>query len=512
MIETGPYPRKEGRTRIRRPGACGRSGRVVCWEMPLVAIRLFTTCAAFASLISCGSTAGSGAAESPPKVVALDPMLAGKKLAETTFRGTLVAAVRQPFTSARQGIAVFWHRPREIVAGNLPMDPRPSGGIAETPGTEDFERLLDAKGFPERENGTLKWLVDGSGFFPELDRQLAAARSSVKVQLYIFDNDDIAVRYADKLRKRSADVEVRVLFDDFGSATAHLSPPETAPPDDFTPPPSMKAYLERGSGVKVRRTLNPWLAADHTKLLLFDDRTAIIGGMNIGREYYSEWHDLMVRIEGPVVARLAGHFDRSWKTAGPFGDLALLSPPAHFDKPAKVGAGIPVRVLRTKPSVAKHEIRDAILLAVRGAKRRVFIENPYFANDEIAAAVGAAALRGVDVRVVLPAAGDSAIMDAGNLGTAAMLIEAGAKVYRYPSMTHMKVMVCDDWATVGSANLDTLSMSINRELNIAFSDKAEVERLVAAVFTPDFARSARIKLVETKTPGAVIGEFIADQL
>jgi cardiolipin synthase A/B len=453
------------------------------------------------ALCSCGSTGG------------LDPLLAGKKLAETTFRGTVVAAVRQPFTSGRQGIAVAWHRSREVVAGNLPPDYRQDMvAIPETPGTPEFERLLDDKGFPETENGTLKWLVDGPGFFPELDQQIAMARKSIRAQVYIFDNDDIAVRYADKLRERSADVKVRVIFDDFGSATAHLSLPETEAPRGFVPPPNMKTYLEQDSGVKVRRTLNPWLVADHTKLLLFDDRTAIIGGMNIGREYYSEWHDLMVRIEGPVVARLARHFDHAWKMAGPFGDLALLSPRRNFKKPPKVGDGIQIRVLRTRPSVALHEIRDALLYAVRGAKRRVFIQTPYFAHDEIAAAVRAAALRGVDVRVVLPAEGDSAIMDAGNLGTAGALIEAGAKVYRYPRMTHTKVMVCDDWACVGSANLDTLSMSINRELNIAFSDKAEVERLVAAVFTPDFARSARITLEETKKPGVVLAEILADQL
>ena len=149
---------------------------------------------------------------------------------------------------------------------------------------------------------------------------------------------------------------------------------------------------------------------------------------------------------------------------------------------------------------------------MRGAKRRVLIENPYFASDEILAAVRAAAMRGVDVRVVLPAEGDSAIMDAGNLATARVLIEAGAKVYRYPRMTHMKVMVCDNWATAGSANLDVLSMRINRELNIAFSDKAEVERLVAAIFTPDIARSRRIRIEETRTPQADLAEIIADQL
>lgn len=457
--------------------------------------------AALLSLCSCGSTGSK------------DPMLAGRTLAETSFRGTVVAAVRQPITSARQGIAVAWHRPREIVAGNLPAEFKIAAiGIPETPGTPDFERLLDEKGFPEPENGTLKWLVDGPAFFPELDRQIASARKSINAQIYIFDNDDIAVRYADKLRKRSADVKVRVLFDDFGSATAGLSPPETGMPEDFASPQDMKTYMEDGSGVKVRRTLNPWLVADHTKLLIFDDRTAILGGMNIGREYYSEWHDLMVRIEGPVVASLAGIFSKTWRKSGPFGDLTLLAAPKHFEKPQALPGGISLRVLRTDAGIGRHEILDGMLLAIRGAKKRILIQTPYFASDEIAAAVGAAALRGVDVRVVLPAEGDSTIMDAGNLGTAGTLIEAGVKVYRYPLMTHMKVMVCDDWVTMGSANLDILSMRINRELNIAFSDKAEVERLVAAIFTPDIPRSRRIRLAETKAPQSALAETIADQL
>ena len=360
--------------------------------------------------------------------------------------------------------------------------------------------------------GLFTWLVDGNGFFPELDRQIASANSSIHAQVYIFDNDDIAVRYADKLRKRSADVNVRVLFDDFGSVTAHLSSPKTKPPAGFTPPSDMRRYLEDGSNVQVRRTLNPWLVADHTKLLVFDNRTAILGGMNIGREYYDEWHDLMVRVDGPVVAKLSGVFHKAWKRNGPMGDLALFSTPKRFEKPAPVAGQIPIRILRTEPGVGKHEIRDSTLLAIRGARNRIFIENPYFASDEIILAVVAAANRGVDVRVILPAEGDSRIMDDGNLATARELIRAGAKVYRYPRMTHMKVMVCDDWSTAGSANLDTLSMRINRELNIAFSDKAETERLVETVFRPDFARSRRIRLSETKSARADLAEILADQL
>ncbi|MFD2255679.1 phosphatidylserine/phosphatidylglycerophosphate/cardiolipin synthase family protein [Luteolibacter algae] len=464
------------------------------------------------SLSSCGSLAGPSAQNSPPKTVSLDPMMAGKSLAKTTFRATVLAAVRQPVTSARQGLSVLWNRPREVVVGNIPAELVPLETISQQPGTRAFEDLLDEQDFPGPVNGTLKWLVDGDGFFPEFDRQIASARKSINVQVYIFDNDDIAVRYADKLKKRSKDVDVRVLYDDFGSATAHLSSPITAPPKDFSPPPDMRAYLRDGSAVQVRMTLNPWLVADHTKLLVFDDRTAILGGMNIGREYYNEWHDLMVRVEGPAVAELASVFSKTWRKNGKFGDLALLSAPKAFRKPSPVGNGIPLRILRTEPGIGKHEIRDSILLALKGAKKRVYIENPYFANDEVVLAVRAAAMRGVDVRVILPAEGDSAIMDAGNLATARTLIEAGARLYRYPRMTHMKVMVCDGWATMGSANLDVLSMRINRELNIAFSDEAEVEKLVRTVFNPDFARSRRIRLKDTESQTSGFAEAVADQL
>lgn len=463
-------------------------------------------------LCSCGNMISPSARNSPPKTVTLDPMLAGKALAETTLRATLLSAVKHPVTTVRQGIAVIWNRPRELVVGNLPGEFLEEEPLPIAPGTAEFERLLDAGNFPRPEIGTLKWLVDGKEFFPEFDRQLAAATKSVKMQFYIFDNDDIAVRYADKLRRRSQEVPVEVLYDDFGTASAWLSSPMTKPPEGFEPPGDMKDYMEDGSRVEVRRTLNPWLVADHTKLMLFDGRVAILGGMNMGREYYSEWHDLMVRVEGPVVGTLADIFKREWRKAGPMGDLGLFTKIRDSKDPARVGGGVPIRVLRTESGMGRHEIYDAILLALRGARKRIYIVNPYFASDAIVHAVSGAAKRGVDVRVVMVAEGDSKIMDVGNLATARLLIKSGAKVYRYPRMAHLKVMVCDDWATMGSANLDTLSLRINRELNIAFSDKAEVERLVERVFRPEFAKSRRIRFSGTLKPQADLLEIVADQL
>jgi cardiolipin synthase len=473
-----------------------------CW-LPIVLASLS---------VSCTTISTNSKSTTERRLQANDTVSGTGAMARSVLRATALAAVREPVTTVKLGLANLWHRPRGLVSGNLPPELVTQPAIAEVPGSREFEQLLDRNDFPRAESGTLRWLVDGDQFFPELDRQLDAASRSINIQVFIFDNDDIAVRYADKLRRRAKDVPVHVLYDDLGSTFAHTAAPETLGPRGFVPPPEIHHYLEADSKVRVRRILNPWLVCDHTKLLVFDQRTAIVGGMNIGREYYSEWHDLMVRVDGPVVGTMSREFSRAWRKAGPWGDFALLRPPAIFRRPKPVADGIGLRVLRTDAAEGRYEIFDSTLLAIRGARKRIYIETPYFADDEIAAACAAAARRGVDVRVILPSVGDSTIMDAGNLATANGLIRAGVRVYRYPKMTHMKVLICDNWASVGSANLDILSMRINRELNLAFSDPATVKSLEEAVFKKDFRISRRIRLAETQTATASWAEIVADQL
>lgn len=463
-------------------------------------------------LASCGSLQSNVDRSVEGKPQASDSVTGSGQLAVSAVRSTTMAALRQPFTTIRTGLAVMWHRPREVVSGNLPMEIEFQPAPVEVPGTEGFELLLDREGMPRRESGTLEWLVDGPGFFPELDRQLAAAKQSVDLQFFIYDNDDIAVRYADRLKRLAESLPVRILFDDLGSTFAHTAAPETLGPNGFQPPPDIARYLKESSKLQVRRTLNPWLVCDHTKLLVFDRRTAILGGMNMGREYYSEWHDLMVKVEGPIVGSLSREFSRAWRKSGPWGDLALLQKPAFLRRPAPVDGGVPLRLLRTDAARGQTQILDATMLAIRTARKRIWIENPYFAHDDIAFALASAARRGVDVRVILPSRGDSTIMDAGNLGSARAIIEAGGKVYRYPKMTHMKVMICDGWGCIGSANLDTLSMRINRELNLGFSDADSLRRLEKEVFLPDFQASRRLRIEDTESAVAPIAEAIADQL
>jgi cardiolipin synthase len=462
-------------------------------------------------LPSCGRLAEnyryeSGIRPEPPK----KRMTAGK-FGMSVVRGTTLSAIRQPGTTARIGGMVLWQRPFELLTGNVPgfsrLQPRPPFA----PGSEGFEGLLDEQRIPRPVMGKITWLVDGHRFVPELERQIAAARETVDTQVYIFDNDDAAVDLADRLKRQSGTARVRVIFDDLGSSVAWSKDPETPLPAGFEPPDNMSSYLRDGSNVKVRSMLNPFLVCDHTKLHVFDGKVAVMGCANIGREYRSEWHDLMFRVEGPAVAELQKDYNRTWKRADPWGWFGMFGRKELVNEPAAVGGEIPLRVIRTDPAAGRREIQKAMVLAIRAARRRIWIEDPYIANDDVTEALEAAARRGVDVRLIYPGKNDSKLMDIANRVFADKLVKAGGKAYAYPKMTHLKVMICDDWACVGSANLDTLSMRINRELNLCFRNSPALRELIAKVFEPDFAISRPHRTGEKKPAGPLI-EAVADQL
>lgn len=460
---------------------------------------------------SCGSFQRNVQRSSERLPQTSDPLSSTRGIALTAFRSTVLASIRQPVTTTKVGFTLLYQRTSEVFRSNLSMPELQSLPLAEIPGTPEFERLLDRQNIRPAELGTLSLRVDGQSFFPDFEREVLRAKKSINVQVYIFDNDDVGARCADLLKSRADRLSAHVLFDDMGTTFSHTAAPTTPGPLGFEPPGDIEDYLRDGSKVKVRRTLNPWLVSDHTKLITFDEQRAYVGGMNLGREYRSEWHDLMARVEGPIVRSLDREFNRAWRKAGPWGDFALLRKPIH-SSPENHGSGPQLRLLRTDPSEGRYDVLDAIKLAIRASRKRIWVENPYFAADDIKDALISAARRGVDVRVILPASGDSPIMDAGNLETAGSLIANGVKVFRYPRMTHMKVMLCDGWGTLGSANLDTLSMRINRELNLSFNDAATIKALENSVFLPDFQRSRRLQLKETESLLGHIVESIADQL
>jgi len=429
---------------------------------------------------------------------------------EGAVRSTVVGLVHNPVSSTSGGIAAIKNRTRELVPVEVFLEAPVNDAGVNPPGSAGFEQYLDAQEFAKPSRGTISFLVGGKPFFSRLKRAIDEAERSIDWRVYIFDNDDYAVEIADLLKGRSRQVKTRIMMDRLGSVMAGYVPPATPMPEGFREPTSIQKYLKRGSRVKVRKQSNPWLVSDHTKVLMFDRKTAFLGGMNIGREYRSEWHDMMVELNGPVVAGLADDFDRRWSLAGYFGDVHLLKRHKPRGVAGSAGGGIPIRVLETRPW--HYEIERAQIAAARASRRQIVVMTPYFTSDAMMVELQRAARRGVDVRVVLPRENDSELMHLSNSETAARLGTHGVKIYRYPGLMHLKAAIYDGWVCLGSANMDTLSLRINREKNIAFSDSEAVARFRREVVDKDLRASRRIGMRELQAKRTPWIKVLGDQL
>ncbi len=384
---------------------------------------------------------------------------------------------------ATQALISMVHLP-EIT--KLPIPP-----LARGPGMdlEEWERELDAITNSAPLSGSLEFLIDGDEYFPALVDSIEQASQSIHIRTYIFDNDDFAIQIADLLRRRSSEVDVKVSMDGIGTLTAELTHSNSMPAS-FDPPASIAEYLRSGSTVNVRTLTNPWFSGDHTKVTIVDREVAFLGGMNIGREYRYDWHDLMVRLEGAVVEELARESDGAWAKSGMLGDLAALFQNFDERKASRKANEYPIRVLHTRAQ--DSQIYEAQLAAIRRAQRYIYIENPYFSDDAILFELIAARRRGVDVRFVIAERGDMELMDMSNAQAINEMLANGIRVYMYPDMTHVKATIVDDWLMVGSANLDKLSLRVNNEINVATSHPQAVHELKRRLFHVDFERSVEL--------------------
>ena len=353
----------------------------------------------------------------------------------------------------------------------------------------DWEAYLDKKLGRPASRGELTFLVDGEAFFTRFIDTLTSAQESVDIRAYIFDNDDVALSVGELLKRRSREgVTVRVLVDGLGSIGAS-GEQSSSLPDTHRAPLSIENYLTSDSNVEMRKVQNPWLTGDHVKTMVVDGKLAFLGGMNIGREYRYDWHDMMVEVQGPVVDRINREFEIAWGRAGIFGDFSYLfnwkTGSLNVDLP-----GYPVRLLYTKPG--QDEIYQLQREAILRSQRYIYIENAYFTDDALLRALIVARRRGVDVRVIIPLETDRGMITRNIILAANIMLAQGIKVYIYPGFSHVKAAIFDGWVSVGSANLDRLSLHINREINIATSHPAAVKALNESLFEPDFEKSREL--------------------
>jgi cardiolipin synthase A/B len=428
------------------------------------------------------------------------------------IRSLVVTAIKNPFTLILRG---FWHLG---TSGAVALDrtpesfpgPPPPLAVAPPMDLDQWERELDHMVSARRHKGQVDLLIDGEKFFPAFIESVLSAKRSVDIIVFIFDTDDYAVKIADFLRERSYDIKVRVLLDDLGSIFAAQVTPDSPMPPGFEKPASIKSYLRTDSHVHVRVSANPWLTVDHRKFMIIDGREAYLGGMNIGRSYRYDWHDLMVRLTGPIVGRLERDYRLAWAHAGPLGDFAYAWV-WLFDHtlPRRNLVPNPIDLRPLGTATGKMEIYLAQFEAIEHARSYIYIENPYFDDDSCMRALIRARRRGVDVRLIFPSRNDSGLMQANNARVAGELVRNGVRVYGYPGMTHVKAAIYDGWACLGSANFDKMSLRVGQEEDVAFSDRDTVGKLKKELFETDFARSHEItNPVETTWFDSVVKVFI----
>jgi cardiolipin synthase A/B len=400
----------------------------------------------------------------------------------------------RPFTSAQSLLTLLSDTAVESgrALTTLPSSTVDRPPLSSGPGMDlgKWESYLDEKLKRPANRGQVNFLVDGKSFFPRFVDAVTSADESVDIRAYIFDNDDVALEIAELLKRRSREgIATRVLFDGLGTIIAGGAKSASLP-EEHRPPLSIHQHLEQGSRIEVRAVKNTWLMGDHVKTMVIDQRTAFLGGMNIGREYRYDWHDLMMEVSGPVVDEINAEFDDAWDQAGWFGDFGKLfsRPPEEVNQHL---GGSPLRLIYTRPG--QQEIFSLQREAIRRASRYIYIENAYFTDDRLLQDLVDARGRGVDVRVIIPLETDQGLLTR-NIATAAnSMLAAGIRVYIFPGFTHAKAAVFDGWVCVGSANLDRLSLRINREINLASSEPAVAQELLDELFLPDFAQSAEMR-------------------
>jgi len=384
---------------------------------------------------------------------------------------------------------------RRLSVNNLEMpsldsSPIPDVRYGESMDLGQWEKDLDRIVGHKSSTGKIEFLVDGEQYFTRLLETFGAAEESIDIRTYIFDNDDYAVEVADVLRKKSKDVKVRIQLDAMGNLLATQTDSDSQP-SGYTGPLSISNYLRNGSTVKVRNRANPHMyMGDHTKTTIVDGKTAFVGGMNIGREYRYDWHDLMMEVTGPIVDQLQYDSDKAWARASLFGDAANLLRILGGKKERADSDGYPIRTLYTRNF--DSQIYRAQLEAIRRSKSYILIENSYFADDLMTYELARARRRGVDVRIILPTRGNHGLVNSSNQVAINALLDHGIRVYIYPGMSHVKAAIYDGWICVGSANYDKLSLEVNKELNLATSHADTVNRLLDEVFLPDIAMSKEV--------------------
>ena len=333
---------------------------------------------------------------------------------------------------------------------------------------------------------------NGQEKFDDLFRAIRQAKSSIHLEYFNFRNDSISDLLFELLaRKADEGIEVRALFDGFGNSSNNRPLRKR----------HLKALRERGIEIYEFDPLRfPWvnhvMHRDHRKIVVIDGCVAYTGGMNVADYYitglpaFGEWRDIHVRVEGDVVAELQAVFIDFWnKVTGQnvhgtayypgMRDAQKLFSGLAPDTCASAGKKL-VGVVNRDPAVSGRSIHDTFVEAIDGAQKQIQIINPYFTLcRHIRRSLKKAIRRGVDVQIMVSAKSDIPITPRVVEYYVHKLMKRGAKVYFFEGgFHHSKIMMVDSlYSFLGSANLNSRSLSFDYECNLLVADAPTTQTL-----------------------------------
>jgi cardiolipin synthase len=339
---------------------------------------------------------------------------------------------------------------------------------------------------PLTRRNTAELLIDGEATFNAIFEGIASAKEYILVQFFIIRDDQIGRELKRRLIARSNDgIKIYVLYDEMGSHwLRHRYIRELKRAGIEVRP------FRTQKGITNKFQLN---FRNHRKIVVIDGHTTYIGGLNVGDEYmgrskkFGPWRDTHVKVAGPaaIAAQLSFTEDWYWATNTVPELKWVPKVPAHGDKRVLVLPSGPADTIETCNLLFVH--------AIHSAQKELWISSPYFVPDrELVGALQLAALRGVDVRILLPAKPDHLMVYLASFSFLEALDMDGISFYRYqPGFLHQKVILADEIAIVGTANCDNRSFRLNFEISLLFAD-VDFANEVRAMLEKDFSNSIQV--------------------
>lgn len=359
--------------------------------------------------------------------------------------------------------------------------------------------LLNAedKDAPLYDGSSVTFMKDSQEKFDVLFGLVRSAKEHIHIQYYIFMDDELGTALANLLIEKAEEgVEVRLIYDDVGAWKVKRS--------FFKNMEEHGVQVESFLKVKFR-----WLASrvnyrNHRKLVVVDGKVGMMGGMNVADRYlqglsFGAWRDCHIKIEGSAVAGLQNSFLVDWYSSR--GEIL----PREKYYPELSPTGDNIIQFATSGPVGIRSIHTGILQAISTSEQNVYIQTPYFIpTDALMLAIQMAAMRGVDVRLMLPRQADTTFVHEATQSFLSDVLEAGGKIYFFEAgFLHSKLLVIDDELTItGSANMDIRSFEHNFEINAFIYNKDTCAR-AKEIFCRDMADSTLLNGEEWEKRGRI---------